>query len=209
MNQQLAQICANGQVWPANHAPAAANSILSSGYHSLDQQLPGGGWQAGQLCEIYAAPGSAEVSLLLPVLAQLSQQQGWLLWVAPPAIPFAPTLQQAGIALERLLVVYSQDYQQTLWCMEEGLRSGQCSAVLGWPQQWHKTHIRRLQIAASDSQSFCWLWPQTGYDASGSPAALRLTLERLNNGLQLEFRKRRGSWPSAAFQLDIQAPDKV
>jgi hypothetical protein len=198
----LQQMIGLGQVWSANDCPDESDNILSSGFTELNQYLPGGGWQPGQVCEIYAQPGSAEVSLLLPALATLSQQAKWLLWVAPPAIPYAPTLMSAGVELKQILVVHSQSYEQALWCMEEGLRSGQCSAVLGWPQQWHKQHIRRLQIAAQDSQSFCWLWPQTPFDASGSPAALRLKLQRQRQGLTLEFLKRRGSWPSSPFTLN-------
>ena len=198
----LQQMVGQGQVWSANDCPEKPDNILSSGFADLNQYLPGGGWQPGQVCGIYAQPGSAEVSLLLPALATLSQQAKWLLWVAPPAIPYAPALMNAGIDLEQVLVVHSQNYEQALWCMEEGLRSGQCSAVLGWPQQWHKQHIRRLQIAAQDSQSFCWLWPQTPFDASGSPAALRLKLQRQQQGLSLEFLKRRGSWPSRPFTLN-------
>lgn len=199
--EPLQQIVNLGQVWSANDSPDKPDQVMSSGHAVLDQYLPAGGWQPGQLCEIYAQPGSAEISLLFPILSQLSQHNKWLLWVAPPAIPYAPTLAAAGICLQQVLVVQSQNYEQALWCMEEGLRSGQCSAVLGWPQQWHKSHIRRLQIAAQDSQSFCWLWPQTPFDASGSPAALRLKLQRHQQGLTLEFLKRRGSWPSRSFQL--------
>lgn len=201
--QDLQQILQHGQVWSANDCPERPQNVLSSGFPQLDQYLPGNGWQPGQVCEIYATPGSAEVSLVLPALHQLSQQKRWVLWVAPPAIPYAPALFQAGLQLEHILVVRSDDYQQSLWCMEEGLRSGQCSAVLGWPQQWHKSHIRRLQIAASDSRSFCWLWPQTSFDSSGSPAALRLTAQRCQQGLTLKFLKRRGSWPSQPFELPL------
>ena len=142
--QHLQQVLQRGQVWSANDCPEKPHDVLASGFSQLDQYLPAHGWQPGQVCEIYAPPGHGEVSLVLPALRQLSQQQRWMLWVAPPAIPYAPALHQSGIQLERILVVQSDDYQQALWCMEEGLRSGQCSAVLGWPQQWHKSHIRRF-----------------------------------------------------------------
>lgn len=201
----LKSIVDQGQAWSANDCQTQSASVLSSGYPVFDQNLPAGGWLPGQVCEIYAPPGSAEVSLLSSPLSVLSQQNKWLLWVAPPAIPYAPMLEAANINLKHVLVVHSQSYEQSLWCMEQGLRSGQCSAVLGWPQQWHKHHIRRLQIAAQHSQSFCWLWPQTPFDTSGSPAALRISLLRQQHGVIIEILKRRGSWPSQPFTLTDEA----
>ncbi|WP_051219324.1 translesion DNA synthesis-associated protein ImuA [Oceanobacter kriegii] len=201
----LDQVLDRGDVWQARRQPEFARKQVSSGFPELDAQLPGGGWQAGQLCEIYQQGlGTGELSLILPALAKLSQQPRWILWVAPPAIPYAPTLSQAGVNLKHILVVRPKSYKEAIWCLEEGLRSGHCSAVLGWLGEWHKQHIRRLQIAAADADSHCWVWPQTGFDASGSPAALRLGVQRLSaRQLQVQCFKRRGSWPGKDFIVDI------
>ncbi|WP_221801778.1 translesion DNA synthesis-associated protein ImuA [Oceanobacter mangrovi] len=204
-NTALSQVQDQGQVWQACRQPSLPGSVISSGFSELDQQLPAGGWQAGQLCEIYhQGLGSGEISLVLPALAELSQQPRWILWIAPPALPYAPALTLAGVNLKHILVVHPKSYQEAVWCMEEGLRSGHCSAVLGWLAEWHKPHIRRLQVAANDSRSHCWLWPQTGFDASGSPAALRLGVQRLSaSQLQVQCFKRRGSWPGNPFNIDL------
>ena len=194
-----------GHVWTAQQHSQPQRGVLPSGYAALDQQLPGGGWQSGQLCEIYhPAPGSGELSVIAPALAALSQQPRWILWVAPPAIPYAPALEQAGIQSQRILMVHPRSYQEAVWSMEEGLKSGHCSAVLGWLSEWDKQHIRRLQIACQEQHSHCWLWPQRSPDLSGSPAALRLQVSRTSaSTLQLHFLKRRGAWPGTPFTLSI------
>ena len=167
LSHELQQVIQTGQVW---HGQSTSNSSLtpatgfangiSSGYEALDNQLPQAGWQPGQVCEIYhRGLGCGELSLVLPALAQLSQRQQWILWVAPPAMPYAPALETSGVDIRRVLVVHPKNHQEALWCLEEGLKSGHCSAVLGWLYEWQKTPIRRLQLAAQASSAYCWLWP--------------------------------------------------
>lgn len=205
----LQQLLSQGGIWSGRQTPEAFRQTISSGYPALDAELPGNGWQSGQVCEIWhQSLGQGELSLILPALAQLSQQPRWILWVGPPAWPCGPALAHAGVQVERMLLVHPRDYREAIWCMEEGLRSGHCSAVLGWPQEWHKSHIRRLQVVAAEQNTYCWLWPQTPFDPSGSPAALRLGVQRASlRQLQVECFKRRGSWPGKAFLVDL--PDQV
>ncbi|GGY43346.1 hypothetical protein GCM10011297_15150 [Bacterioplanes sanyensis] len=199
----LQHMLQQGQVWQAER-PSLIESV-SSGYPALDETLPGGGWNLGAVHELYShAPGQGELSLLLPALAQLSQQPRWIVWVGAPWMPNATALAMAGVNCERILLVHPKDYQQAMWSMEEALRSGHCSAVLGWPTQWHKAHIRRLQIAAAEQQALCWLWPQTPLDVSGSPAAIRLGVRRASHQqVEIECFKRRGGWPLAPFCIEL------
>lgn len=202
---KLEQIIASGSVWQARQTPEIATPVVSTGFAELDTELPSGGWQAGHLCELYhQGLGVGELSLLLPALAQLSQQPKWILWVAPPAIPYAPALTKAGIDINHILVVRPKSYKEAIWCLEEGLRSGHCIAALGWLHEWRKAHIRRLQLAAADFHAFCWVWPQTDFDASGSPAAVRIGVKRLSAScLEAQCFKRRGRWPGKPFHINL------
>lgn len=214
MATTLHQVLDRGQVWQARARQQEQTSpaALSTGFDTLNHQLPAGGWQAGQVCEIYAAAaGQGELSLLLPALASLSREPRWILWVGGPALlqrrlfPQPAALLQAGVDIRRILLVHPRDEQQALWSLEEGLKSGHCSAVLGWPASLNKAHIRRLQLAASQHNSYCWLWPQCPFDSTGSPAALRLGVARRSeHELQVECYKRRGRWPSQPFSLTLQ-----
>ncbi|WP_430459892.1 translesion DNA synthesis-associated protein ImuA [Thalassolituus sp. LLYu03] len=216
MATTLHQVLNQGQVWPARAQQQALRPApaLSTGFESLNRELPASGWQAGQVCEIYAGAhsGQGELSLILPALASLSREPRWILWVGGPTLhnrrllPQPAALLQAGIDIRRILLVHPRDEQQALWSLEEGLKSGHCSAVLGWPSTLNKPHIRRLQLAASQHNSYCWLWPQCPFDSTGSPAALRLGVERVNEQeVQVECYKRRGLWPGQPFRLALQA----
>ncbi|ASP39528.1 hypothetical protein CHH28_12960 [Bacterioplanes sanyensis] len=199
----LQHMLQQGQVWQADQV--ASNPTLTTGFAALDQILPGGGWNLGAVHELYSSQqGQGELSLVLPALARLSQRARWIVWVGPPFLPCAAALAQAGIHYERVLLVHPRDYQQAMWSMEEALRSPHCCAVLGWPSEWHKDHIRRLQISAQEHDSLCWLWPQTPFDASGSPAAIRLGIRRTHiNAVDVECYKRRGAWPLPPVNIQL------
>ena len=84
----------------------------------------------------------------MPALAALCGEQhegGWLAWVSPPYQPYAPALAACGIDIDRVLVVRSGP---AAWVMEQALRSGSCSAVLGWVNAIDMSSLRRLQLAA-------------------------------------------------------------
>ena len=91
--------------WKAGQEPLRNRSGLPSGFAEVDEVLPDEGWPQGALTELLTdETGVGEFSLLLPVLARLTARQGVLL-VAPPFLPHAPALAQAGVDLDRLLVV--------------------------------------------------------------------------------------------------------
>ncbi len=201
----------SGLVWQANQQPDGCARVISSGYRPLDQELPHGGWQAGQVCEVYPHRyGCGDMHILLPALATLSHQQQWVMMVAPPAIPYAPALAMAGIDTRRLLMVHPKNRKEALWCVEEGLRSGHCSAVLGWLPESDPNSIRRIQLACEANRNFCWLWPDASHQNSASAAPLRLQITRVSAELaSLRFIKRRGRWPGDAFSLSLNSATRA
>src|SRR5262245_57676331 len=81
--------------------------VLSTGFASLDQALPGGGWPRAGLIELLTSHlGVGELYLLLPTLAALTQRASarWCAWIAPPFEPFAPALAAQGLVLDRLFI---------------------------------------------------------------------------------------------------------
>ena len=200
-----------GLVWQANQQRCTSTEVISSGYGQLDRELPQGGWQTGQVCEIYPLKyGCGDMHILLPALAALSHRQQWIMMVAPPAIPYAPALAMAGIDTRRLLMVHPKDRKEALWCVEEGLRSGHCSAVMGWLPESDPNSIRRIQLACEANQNFCWLWPDTSHQNSASAASLRLQITRVSAEMaSLRFIKRRGRWPGDAFSLSLNSTTRA
>ena len=185
----------------------AGSTGLPTGYAALDRLLPGGGWPSQGLIEILTdRTGIGEVSLLLPVLARLCHEGGegsWLAWVAPPHPPHAPALAACGIRVERILVVRAPPAE---WAMEQALRSGACSAVLGWAACRDRQSLRRLQLAAEQSRCLAVLFRGLAAGREPSPAVLRIALEGTSDGLEARVLKSRGGrearvqlgWISAA-----------
>lgn len=190
-------------VWRgATLAPAV--EAVSTGFAELDALLPGGGWPRGALSEILLdREGIGELRLLLPALAALSGDDGWLAWVAPPHVPYAPALAAAGIRLNRLLVARPRTPADAWWTAEQALRSGACGAVLGWLDAPDERRMRRLQLSAESGHAWGVLFRSATAAAERSPAALRLRLEARPGGLAVHVLKRRGGQVSRPLQLDL------
>lgn len=190
---------------------AGGDATLATGYTGLDRVLPGGGWPRRGLVEILTDRcGVGELSLLVPALAALCADArdgdgGWLALVAPPYPPYAPALAARGIALSRLLVVRSGPAE---WAIEQALRSGACSAVVGWSDARDRQVLRRLQLAAEQSSCLAVLFRATSVAAEPSPAVLRLVLEPGAWGLDVRILKSRGGRPVTVHLgwLDAPAP---
>src|SRR5690606_4374761 len=85
------------RVWRGRGAELA-QAAIPTGFGELDRYLPGGGWPRGAVTEICLDHyGIGELTLLLAGLSKLvgeGAQKKWIVWVAPPFIPYAPALQQ-------------------------------------------------------------------------------------------------------------------
>lgn len=180
-----------GRQWPT----------LPSGHPPLDALLPGGGWPADRLTEIAVERwGSGELALLMPLLARLSRDDavgatGWIAWVSPPFLPYAPTLAAAGVDLTRLLLVRAQSDMEALWAAEQALHSGACRIVLAWAGRADGRCLRRLQLAAESGRTPLILFRPPATLAAPSPAALRLSLDTDAAGAHLRLVKHRGGKP--------------
>ena len=198
---------------PSAHK-AAVNTLLTTHPQRLwqglnNQQTPGvaahwpeldllvGDWPRGAITEVVSAQdGIGELRLVLPAVAELSQREArWILWVAPPHIPYPAALAAAGVDLSRMLVLHPRKDQDTLWALELALRSGSCSAVLAWPPALQDTQWRRLQLAAEAGNSLAFFFFRQG-SAATVPVALRLELHPARQGVDVDVRKRRGAMPA-------------
>lgn len=198
----LERLLQHPAIWRAREQDGSARwPVLPTGYAALDRCLPGGGWPSQGLIEILSdRTGIGELSLWLPALAQLcgeGREGGWLAWVSPPHPPYAPALAAAGVDVNRVLVVRAPPAE---WAMEQALRSGACSAVLGWAACRDRQGLRRLQLAAEQSRCLAVLFRGPEAAREPSPAVLRIALEGSCSGLAARILKSRGGRP-ACVQL--------
>ena len=130
----------------------SANPVIPTGFPTLDSFLPGGGWPHRSVTEIFLDHyGIGELSLLIPALTSLTQQDAaaqkkWIVWVAPPFVPYAPALKQHGMKIDRLLFIdpsangLSEPSSSRTW---NRLKAG-----------WRKKSTRRMR----GSRNWNWLW---------------------------------------------------
>ena len=206
----LAEVLARGDVWRGDTLAGLLGVGIPSGHAALDEELPGGGWPQGNLVELLVdRNGFGEMSVLLPALARLSQEGGWLALVAPPWRVYAPAWAAAGLALERLVVVDAG--RQTAWCIEQLLSSGGFAGVLAWPEAGLDARaLRRLQVAAESRPVLACLWQSTATAGSPSPAPLRVMLKTGGDGrLAVSILKRRGRPAARPLLLSIPRPGRT
>ncbi|MCB1724272.1 MAG: translesion DNA synthesis-associated protein ImuA [Gammaproteobacteria bacterium] len=198
----------SGALWRGRRSVLMAGRVLGSGWAVLDEVL-GGGWPRAALVEVL---GDAHLglSLLLPLLADLSLESRWLTWVAPPYLPYAPALAARGIRVERVLLVQQVSDEQALWAAEQVLKSGACSLLLAWPDRagargLDTARLRRLQLAAEQGDCTGVLFRPLRAVRQGSTAALRLRVRPAPLGLEVEVLKRRGGWGGGTCIVPMHA----
>lgn len=163
------------RIWAASTARPVGPHI-STGYRDLDTAI-GGGWPTGTLVEIMTLGGGLGWSaLVLPVLATLTQAGKAIAWLpAPDERPYEPTLRQAGINLNRVVVTSTQDHHQRLWGAEQCLRhSGVGAVVLTETRTIKDTLLQRLKLAASSGSATAFVLRGEEAMELASPAAIRI-----------------------------------
>jgi protein ImuA len=196
----LETVLRNPAIWRATQV-TQANQGIATGYSALDKVLPDSGWPAGALTELLVSvTGAGELSLVLPALRAICAEGKGIALVGAPYLPQARAWQEAGIPLERLLIVDAEG-NDLLWSAEQILRSGECGAVLLWGQAAGRalTHraLQRLHLAAGAGNALCFLYrpitaKSVAAETSPSPAPLRLRLSAQAGDLHLHVAKCRG-----------------
>ncbi len=110
------------------------------------------GWEPGSVIEwITSGDGSGANALWLPRLRQRHPQARWL-FVDPTGDLFAAGMVRWGFDLSRVIGVRTSDLSQTLWVIEQGLRSEGVEFVWGrvddcraWPGEG-SSWLRRRDV---------------------------------------------------------------
>lgn len=167
-------------IWRGHRARALAPSE-TTGSKLLDEALSGG-WPQGALSQIVSRYKGFGFSLIVPMLARLTQAGQHVALVNTPYQPYAPALDSRGIDLERLLWVRPDEEEQALWAVEQLLHSGMMAAVVFWARQDLDGNTeRRLQLAAEASHCVALAF-RSGEAEGQSYAAAKLTAAPARDG---------------------------
>jgi protein ImuA len=199
-------------LWLGHQLGRSGSHAVPSGFAALDAELPGGGWPRRVLSELLLPhAGVGEIRLLAPVLVA-AQQAGRLVMVFdPPATLSATALARLGLDLDELLVVNTRSRvvpgSDSLWALEQALKSGHVGAVVAWlPPRLRAERLRRLQLAAHNHDGAAFVLREAGAAARPTASPLRLALQAGGvDRLQLRILKRRGPPLEAPLQLALPA----
>lgn len=199
MTQSLESLLQHPSLWRASGQPDARHLAVPSGYSALDARLPGGGWPFPALIELLVPEvGVGELDLLIPMLREISRPvpsataghaDRTIALLNPPFLPYAPALEERGLDPTRVMVTTPLARLETLWAMEQALRSGACAAVLGWVEQAGMQTLRRLKLAAHAGNCIGVLFRSIRCRAQPSPAHLRAVLGMDGGELSIELIK--------------------
>ena len=203
-------------IWRGAELPPLATR--SSGFAALDAILPGGGWPRAGITEILSATtGIGALRLVLPMLAAASRDDGWILWIDPPYVPYAPALQAHGVDLERILIIDlpaatgAAGEDEILWACEQALRFADCAVALMWlGAAVRSLPLRRLQLAAENGATSGIVFRPARCAGQASPAPLRVAIEAADAqgagasaALDVRLIKARGVHHGAACRLVV------
>lgn len=190
-SKALEQILRSFQVWRGHEI--ASVRARSTGYPELDGLLPGQGWPLNSLIELIPImEGIGELRLIVPALKKICQQGRDIVFVRPPHLPYPPALSNAGLPLNRIVLIEPDNDENARWVAEQTLREGAAGAVLLWSDSTKNLALRRLQLAAQESGALTFLYRSPGVLDVASPAPVRLVLSPQAGALRVEVLKARG-----------------
>jgi len=195
MNQQLQiQLKQDADSWQACNE----SGYLTTGYSGLDAILPDGGWPEDDLVEMITPQwGTRELQLLLPIMKAVTDQNKTILWIAPPYIPYAPSLVSAGVDIRRVVIVEAdRSCQDALSSIDEALQDKDCGMVIAWLDWLPNAVVRRIQQDLRKGQTLGVLFRQ--HEQKDSPVPLRLQIKPVNDGMRVVALKAQGAYQSAS-----------
>lgn len=194
-------------LWRADQAFLHQAAALSSGYAALDEALPGRGWPGAVLIELLLQQtGIGELRLLCPALRTIALNRRIAL-VQPPHLPHIAAWTGWGISEERLLWIKATSSADALWSAEQVLRNGGhggCGALLLWQTHARPEALRRLHLAAQDTDMLFWMMRPLSCAQDASPSPLRLGLRPAAHGVRIDILKQRGIRRSEPLFLSLQ-----
>jgi cell division inhibitor SulA len=108
----------------------------------------------GKITEIVTGSGELnDIPLLMPLLAQLSHEDRWFAWISPPVNLPRSLLQNAGIDLNKVILLYPDAQHSVLQLAKKALSAGTCHAVISWSEEISEHEIKNLEQSAQQGRS--------------------------------------------------------
>lgn len=109
---------------------------------------------AGTVTEIVVQDDNfSNIPMLMPLLAQLSKDDRWFVWIAPPVLLPKHLLIEAGIDLSKVILLNPDTKHSTFELAKQALSTGTSHAVISWPGYLSESEFSELECAAKSGES--------------------------------------------------------
>ena len=197
-------------LWLGHQLGRTGSDAVATGFVRLDAELPGGGWPRRALAELLLPhAGVGEIRLLAPALVAAQQAGRLVMFFDPPAALAAAALAGLGFDVEDLLIIQTRARvvpgSDSLWALEQALKSGHVGAVVAWlPPRLRADRLRRLQLAAHQHDGPAFVMREAAVAGRPTASPLRLGLQAGGaDRLQVRVLKRRGPPLEAPLSLEL------
>jgi protein ImuA len=132
-----------------------SNALPNSNLGPISAGLPGGSFPLGAvhefLCEGHETAAST-VGFLGGLISSVIGNKGVILWASASRTIFPPGLKSFGLDPHQFIFIDLNKSKEILWTMEEALKCGALTAVVGELTDLTFTASRRLQLAVEQSK---------------------------------------------------------
>lgn len=128
---------------------------IDLGLGSIIEAFPGRTFPLGAVHEFLSTSeeqASSTIGFITGLLSSLMGRVGTAMWISSNRSLFPPALKAFGVQPDRLIIADLKNEKDLLPAMEEALKCGALTAVIGEVQEISFTASRRLQLAVEESQ---------------------------------------------------------
>ena len=121
----------------------------------MKDAFPNGCFPLGAVHEFLASgpeQSAASVGFIIGLLSSLIDGSGTALWISSARTLFPPALALFGVQPDRIIFIDLSNDKHVGWAVEEALKCGALTAVVGEMREMSFTASRRLQLAVEQSK---------------------------------------------------------
>jgi protein ImuA len=135
--------------------PERSNNPLDAGLGPILRSFPNATFPLGAIHEFISKrkeDATATSGFVAGLIHDLMINSGTALWISSSRSLFPPALRAFGIQPDRFIFIDLKKERDVLWSMDEALKCGALSAVVGEVRNISFMESRRLQLAVEESR---------------------------------------------------------
>jgi protein ImuA len=160
----------------------ASNPAIDFGLGPIKNAFPNSSFPLGCVHEFLSQKiedSAATTGFISGLLGTLMGKSGTTLWISTSRKLFPPALKAFGIEPDRFIFIDVKRDKDVFWAMDEALKCGALSAVVGELHNLDFTASRRLQLAVEQSQVTGFVLRKEERNISASACVSRWKIRQL------------------------------